>query len=117
MLAQVIDPAIGDIIRSLVGTWQPIAAAVAPIVLGLITSDTTRQRVKQGLPVLVAAALTIVSVLTEQGMTWSVLVTRVPALWLIIESAYRAFSLATAVATNTDRSLNTALFPSKGLVR
>jgi hypothetical protein len=117
MLAQLIAPETQDIVQGLVGRWQPIVAALSPVLLGLITSEATRSKVKAGLPLVVAAVLAVVSALTEDGMTISLFMARIPALWVTIEAAYRAMSLLTTTVTNSDKSINDILAPAKGLVK
>jgi hypothetical protein len=117
MLAQVVDPSVMPIVEGLVGTWTAYAAFLSPILLGLITSDETRQKIKAGLPLVVAAVLAIIGALTEEGMTVPLLLARVPALWIVVESGYRGMSLLTSAVTNKDLSINDVLMKTKGLVK
>ena len=117
MLAQVIPVDTPDVIKGLIGTWQPYVAFVSPLLLGLITSEQTRDAIKRALPVLVAALLGIVSILAEDGMTWGQLVFRIPALWVFIESGYRVSSGAVSLVKREDLSINDVLLKATGLIR
>jgi hypothetical protein len=117
VLAQVIDPSVMPIVEGLVGQWTAYAAFLSPILLGLITSENTRSKIKQGLPLVVAAVLAVIRALTEEGMTIPLLLAQVPALWLVCESGYRGMSLMASAVSNKDLSINDVLMKTKGLVK
>ncbi len=119
MLAQVIPTDTTDLVNNLIGSWQPYVAFVSPVLLGLITSEKTRDAIKRALPVFVAALLGVISILSEDGMTWAGLVFRVPALWVFIESGYRSLSgVATLLSRERENiSINDVLGKSFGLIR
>lgn len=117
MLAQIVSPDAADLIRTVVGTWQPAAALAAPLLLGLITSEQTRLKVKMALPVVVAATLAVVGVLSQDGMTWRTLPLSVPVLWGIVEAAYRTLSGIVSVAQGRDASINDVLVPTAGIIK
>lgn len=117
MLAQITDPALPGLIEQLVGSWTPYVAFVAPIFLGLLTSEQSRDAVKRALPVLTAAVISVASILSEDGMTWRTLIFRTPALWVVIESSFRVLSGVVSVVRNEDLSVNDVLVRSKGLIK
>ena len=117
VVSQVIPVESGEIVQDLIGTWQPYVAFVAPIFLGLITSEDTRAKIKQALPILVAAVLGVISILTEDGMTWRTLVFRIPALFVAIETGYRTLSGVASAVRREDISVNDVLGKSFGLVK
>ena len=117
MLAQIVSPDTGAVVEQLVGTWQPYVAFVAPIFLGLITSESTRDSVKRALPVVVAAILGVISILSEDGLTWQTVVFRVPAMWAVIEVAFRSLSGVVSAVRREDLSVNDVLGRTRGLIR
>jgi len=117
MFAQIIPADAPAYIDAMIGTWQPVVAALAPILLGLVTSDETRRQIKAGLPVLVAGVLGVISILAEDGMTVEGLIFQVPALWLLTEASFRGLSGLAAVVKRDDIDLNQILMPHRGIIK
>lgn len=117
MLAQLLPVETAEIIKNITGTWEPVVAALSPILLGLITSERTRTYVRMALPALWAIILGVIGILTQDGVTWQTLMLRIPALWILMEQAFRLYSGFISTVKHQDVSLNDVLGKDKGLIR
>lgn len=99
-----------------IGAWQTAVAFIAPIVIGFITNEDTRSRIKKALPVVVSFGTWAITYMgnTELGTELLVLI---PVLWAGIQMVYEFYSGLVAIFRGGDASINDVLAPSVALIK
>ena len=99
-----------------VTAWQALVAFIAPIIIGLITNDETKTRIKKALPVVISIGTWGITYLGNTDMGAELLVL-MPVLWGGIQMMYELYSAAVAIFKGSDASVNDVLMPTRALIR
>lgn len=110
-IAQSVEP-----VAEAITAWQALVAFIAPIVIGLVTNDQTRTRIKKALPVVVSIGTWGITYLANTDMGAELLVL-IPVLWGGIQMMYELYSAIVAIFKGSDASVNEVLAPTRALLR
>ena len=105
-----------DDITQAVEIWHMLVAFAAPILIGFITNEQTRERIKKVLPVIVSAGTWAITYFggTELGAEVLVLA---PSLYAAILMVYEFYSSVVSIVKGSDSSVNDVLAPNRALIR
>lgn len=105
-----------DSITQAIEMWHALVALLAPLLIGLITNEQTRGRIKKLLPVIVSAGTWAITYFggTELGAEVLVLV---PSLYGAILMAYEFYGGVVSIVKGQESSVNDVLMPQRALLR
>lgn len=108
---EVVDP-----VADAISMWQTLVAFIAPILIGLITGEQTRERVKKLIPVIVSVGTWGITYLGNTDLGAEILIL-IPVLWGGILMVYQFYSGIVALFRGSDASVNDVLAPNVALIK
>lgn len=105
-----------DPVADAIGIWQALVAFLAPIVIGLITNEETRTRIKKLLPVVISVGTWAITYLGSTDLGAEVLIL-IPVLWGGILMVYEFYSGIVAIFKGSESSVNEILAPTRALIK